>query len=73
MKKVVKIINGIAVAVMVISGLCLDSSDIAIRLCLISTVYLTLYNMRWSIAKAAYKAVRFYMDALKEAKAQAKR
>ena len=66
MKKVVKIINGIAVAVMVISGLCLDSSDIAIRLCLISTVYLTVYNMRWEIVKAVYKVACYYADVIKE-------
>lgn len=66
-------INIIAVAVLVISGLCLDSSDIAIRLCLMSTAYLTLYSMRWEIAKAVYKAVCFYVDAFKEAKAGGKR
>lgn len=68
MKKVVTIINCIAVAVLIISGLCLDSSDTAMRLCLVSTAYLSLYNLRWEIAKVIYKVIRFYVDAFKEVK-----
>ena len=62
----------IAVIMTVVSGLCLES-DIAMRLCLISTVYLTLYSIRWEILKGIYKCIRFYVEALKEAKAGAKR
>ena len=69
MKKVAKIINGIAVAVLVLSGLCLDSSDMAIKLGAISVAYLALYTFRWEIARAVYKAIRSYVDAFKNAKA----
>ena len=55
----------IAVIVMVISGLCLES-DVAMRLCLISTSYLALYSIRWEIARAVYKVVEYSVDVLKE-------
>ena len=65
MKLFIKHINMFAVIVTVLSGLCLDSSDIAIKLCLISTAYLVLYKCRWEIAKAVYAVVRYYADEVK--------
>ena len=62
-----------AVIIAALSGLCLDSSDIAYKLCLISSAYIVLYTCRWEIAKAVYKAVSFYVEAFKEAKAGVKR
>ena len=60
-------INIIAALVMIISGLCLDSSDLAIRLCLISTVYLVLYSFRLEIMYCIYKVICFYIDAFRTA------
>jgi hypothetical protein len=51
---------------MIISGLCLDSSDIAIKICLIAAVYLALYTFRREIMKGICKAARYYADAAKE-------
>ena len=65
MKLFIKHINMIAVIVMLLSGLCLDSSDIAIRLCLISTLYLCVYASRRAIAKAVYAVIRYYADEVK--------
>lgn len=60
-------INIIAVAAMIISGLCLDSSDLAIKACLISTAYLALYTFRRELMRAIYKVVCFYIDAFRTA------
>ena len=65
MKTFIMHINIIAVAVMVISAMCLES-DVAMRLCLISTSYIALYSIRWEIARAVYKAVECSVDVLKE-------
>lgn len=59
-------INIIAVAVMIISGLCLES-DIAMKMCLISTSYLALYMFRHELMRAIYKVVCFYIEAVKTA------
>ena len=61
-------INIIATVVLVISALCLES-DIALKICLVSTAYIALYTFRREILKAIYKVFCFYADALKEAKA----
>ena len=59
-------INIIATAVLIISGLCLDS-DIALKICVISTAYIALYTFRRELLKAIYKTICFYADAFKEA------
>ena len=61
-------INIIATVVLVISALCLES-DIAMKMCLISSAYIALYSFRVELMKAIYKVFCFYADALKEAKA----
>ena len=72
MKLFIKHINMIAVIAAVISALCIES-DVAMRVCAISTLYLALYCLRWEIVRGAYKLVRFYVEAFKEAKAGGKR
>ena len=59
-------INILAVLTLVISGLCLES-DIALKLCLISTAYLALYKFRHELMRAIYKVVCFYVDAFRAA------
>lgn len=59
-------INIIAVAVMIISGLCLES-DIALKLFVISTAYLALYSFRRELMRAIYKVICFYIDAFRGA------
>lgn len=65
-------INIIATLAMVISGLCLES-DISMKICLISAVYLALYTFRRELMGGIYKVICFYIDAFKEAKAGGKR
>ena len=65
-------INIIATAVLIISGLCLES-DVALKLCLISTAYIALYTFRHELMRAIYKVICFYVDAFKEAKEAGKR
>lgn len=59
-------INIIAVAVMIISGLCLES-DVALKMCLISTAYIALYTFRRELMYGIYKVVCFYVDAFRTA------
>ena len=59
-------INIIATVVLIISGLCLES-DIALKICLISTAYIALYTFRREILKAIYKVVCFYIEVVKAA------
>ena len=59
-------INIIAVAVLIISGLCLES-DVALKMCLISTAYLALYSFRRELMCGVYKVICFYVEAFRNA------
>ena len=59
-------INIVATLVLVISGLCLES-DVALKMCLVSTAYLALYSFRRELMCGVYKVICFYIEAFKNA------
>ena len=73
MRLFIKHVNMFACIATLLAVFSVDNYDKAIYVLMASVGYLLTYIYRWEILRGIYKGIRFYVDALKEAKAGAKR
>lgn len=66
MKKLFKTINIIAAMVVFVFAMLIDTSELSIKVCLITTGYLFLYTYRKDIGKVVYQVVKCSAEVFKE-------